>query len=372
MLSLMLAALGLASQSAAIVLKQSQTGLFDDYTDAVVAEYEQMDIDELALNSRSASASARQLRMDSIDPQTWNWASLAQLADLPIYADIPENADFDVGVPLSSYARSDPLTMVAYHKTGFSYAHRFLQARAKMTHEKYRGLSEPIRNNHSVDWPPYQAPPADVQLQLISMPRAGISLPKEGPVIHWVREPVELIASAYRYHMQTPEGWESKLTTCHACNDKDWAAMFSICDYACSFKDLVTQSPVEKAALIEALNERGQTERMISNLFAWSADPRVLHLSVQHLAVDYRKTMICMSRFLGNRQLNHPQTLSFESLKAKPSSDHVTAGKFNNTALVSLLEASPIWMKQFEVVRTAMKTIFERQAKLFGCPTVPM
>jgi len=243
-----------------------------------------------------------------------------------------------------------------------------MKERQKLTGESYYEVCKPVNNGHIVDWIPKSKHPSNAQLQRIIMPQADIPFPAAGPVIHWIREPFDLIISAYRYHMQSPENWEHHTSTCHGCNEEEWQDIFGICNYSCTYTELLRQAPSEKGVMIEAWNERGQINRMVNNFFAWSSNARVLHMSLSHLASDYERSMSCINHFLGGRGLDANSLHALNLLKASPNDAHTTAGKYNNTMIRSLLEAVPIWSKQNEIVRTAMDTIFQRQVELFDCP----
>uniref|UniRef100_A0A7S1QBH9 Sulfotransferase domain-containing protein n=1 Tax=Alexandrium catenella TaxID=2925 RepID=A0A7S1QBH9_ALECA len=227
----------------------------------------------------------------------------------------------------------------------------------------------------------------------VIVPSRSWPLPKHVRVVHWVREPLSLILSGYRYaKSQSLEPWQAWRSHCWSCDEDAHRAAFRACGYQCSYNDLLHYLDEANGALLEAILDRAMLQNMLSNVQRWANHPNVLHLSVSHLRADYVLSIKCMLRFLGLagdhitqrlESLDHDPHLfcqangtEFQDLcdwilrNAHTRNDrHTTYGRYNNSALRRLLAEHPVWAEQFDAARQALSAVFRRQQALYGCPS---
>lgn len=269
-----------------------------------------------------------------------------------------------------------PVTMVAYHKTGYEFSDQLLSLRSSLTGESYAKASHICSDARAAIWCTAALGQPGADLQLVVVPPADFTLPAKAPTIHFVRHPVDLVLSAYRYHKQTPELWEklsgsgdeSPSPKCFMCSDSDWHTIFGLCSEECGYYDLLQALPDEEGILVEAVGMREQTRRMLANVLAWASNPEVLHLSVAHLTADYDKTMRCIELFLGARGLGHERLPALDALRTSSADPHVTAGKFDNTHLKETLLSVSTWATEFAHARQVLSDLFVRQGLHYDCP----
>jgi len=198
-------------------------------------------------------------------------------------------------------------------------------------------------------------------------------------MVHWVRDPVALILSGYRYHMgeESSEAWEASLRVCHNCDAEAWKLIFAECDYRCGYYTLLNAVEEDVGVILEALEERAMLEVMMGNVAKWMNDPGVLQLSAEHLKRDFSGTMSCMIKFLKVSPADQPLLLqkfntmdvySAQHARHVEMNRHVTEGKYDNRALRTKLENHPKWGSEFTAARQLMVKIFERQQRDYGCP----
>lgn len=165
------------------------------------------------------------------------------------------------------------------------------------------------------------------------------------------------------------EKWEYlKPGRCHACHESDQLSMFEVCEGNCSYAELLYSLDEGHGAIVEILNERGQVQRMLDNIQRWMNNPRVLHISMEHLKADYDKTLSCINSFLGPLGFPEEQLDHFRLLKANKANNHTTSGKYDNSNIIKMLEQEPVWGAEFVATREAMSKIYKRQADVFDCP----
>lgn len=261
-----------------------------------------------------------------------------------------------------------PLLCHSYHKTGTEVCIEFSLSYALVTGQPFRWLPDIYGTMH------------DCLYSDCTHMASGRhpEVERDGPfrMLNWIREPHSLILSAFRYHMQSPESWSSKPGNCMKCDKADQEAMFGLCAERCTYTQLLTSvATVNESAgvIIEALNERGNIRNMLEMAVARANDPRVLHLSVDHLKKDFNQTMRCINTFLGGMGLGPEQLDIFQSWNPASGDHftkdpHVTTGKYDNTVLEQFLLALPIWGEDFASWSRFFSSIFQRQTVKYGCP----
>jgi len=321
-------------------------------------------------------AKMAQIGMDVEPPSAAALAQLHKQTEAPLYdnvlmnAQVPDASCLDRAV-FEEESGQGPVTLVAYHKTGYELSDRLLSTWSSLTGDRYAHASKQCTDG----WSQNQCTPTfvkpDAELQLVVVPPANFTLPAKAPTIHFVRHPMDLIISAYRYHLQTPEGWEKHRSSplCFECSKADWQTIFGLCSEQCPYLGLLRSLPEEEGILVEAVGMRRQTQRMLSNVLAWASDPNVLHLSIEHLGADFDKTMRCIDSFLGLRGFRpeHLKTLE-ESLRLKPTDPHLTGGKYDNARIENTLLSAIAWASEFSSASQVLSDIFVRQGLHYDCP----
>jgi len=158
--------------------------------------------------------------------------------------------------------------------------------------------------------------------------------------------------------------------------DPRW--IFQDCSANCTYFQLLNSLNESAGVIVEALNMQYNMMDMLENVMLWAYDPAVVHLSMEHLRMDFNKTMVCMNRFLGTRGLPIAMLPGLNVLDASKNSQeghlarHVTSGKYDNSGLEQMLFQEPIWGIEFTEARHAIRKVFERQVHIWDCPTPHM
>merc|ERR1719440_595641 len=120
---------------------------------------------------------------------------------------------------------------------------------------------------------------------------------------------------------------------------------------------------------------------MFGNLKKWMNDRNTLVLTIEHFETGFNQTATCLLRFLGYKDdvqgyalaLSHLQAANIHSASFQSPLDtqaqHLTAGRYDNTKLENILKEHPILGPQFAAIRAAADAIYQRQFKMYGCPT---
>lgn len=203
-----------------------------------------------------------------------------------------------------------------------------------------------------------------------------------GKVVHWVRDPVDMIASAYRYLSEGREPWMLHPMHCNYCNKLALEILFDTCKgfiakRRCSFRNVVRRVNETEGVLYTAMVLQRQLQDMADNLMRWTTpDSTALHLSVQALSNDFDGALTCLLRFAGikgARQrvlLRKAQWLDLHRRKAHASKKHATAGRYDNAAIKDFLRSQPVWGAQFAELATAMRNVSLSQSRFYGCPSI--
>lgn len=208
-------------------------------------------------------------------------------------------------------------------------------------------------------------------------PSATLPLQKDVRTVYFFRDPVDLILSAYRYHSAEPmrePRWQSTPNQCHNCDATASNALFRVCNFNCTYLELLRGLNETGGCLAEAYQSRKQLEHMVGNLVKWANDPNVLFLSLEHLGTDYERTMQCMLDFLafsGDTQTAMTKLAKFDIHNDSANLEnmtHVTEGKYDNKKIQSLLESHTSWVPQFKQIGRNLLSIYLRQKKMYGCP----
>jgi len=288
-----------------------------------------------------------------------------------------EVATIAVAPHLHAPKRDGGVGMAHYHKTGNHLSIQFGKALHKIL-----GMNEKRFKNSSWEhqfpeggktwdgfWHETIAVPSGDFARVIS-PSMAWRLPEGTPVVHWYRDPVDLVVSGYRYHVNisSAERWEFRKGSAPRIDAEAHKAIFSICQNKCSYLQLLGAVPEEQGGKIEMLMERQMIKNMVGNLQRWANNAQVLHLSMEHLRTDFNSTMTCLLKFMGLD--NGDDQLLMELQKSDhPSGSHVTHGLHDDTAFRTTLEHAN-WGAQKDSNRALFRLINERQKTMFGCPVL--
>jgi hypothetical protein len=306
---------------------------------------------------------------------------LAAARNETLYQGLPENWSNIISMEfpqLAQFNASAPISLYAYHKTGHDLTTGYANLRHNLTGESVAdcwGSVVQLPNGGST-WMTDCEP---AELMIVPGGRElfteFIARDSGWPHVHWIREPVHMILSAYRYHTEDREpAWEENmLQPLHPYDDaRTLGWIFQSCSNNCSYFQLISSLNETDGVIVEALNMRSEITHMLSHTMVSADMPNVLHLSMEHLTKDFNGTMACMNRFLGSKGLPDqmlPQLSSLDVHQNAPmTGGHVTSGKYDNTPLEELLLSEPVWGAEFREARTVVSKIFERQANYWGCP----
>jgi hypothetical protein len=211
----------------------------------------------------------------------------------------------------------------------------------------------------------------------VKAPAVDWPLPNDARTLYFFRDPVDLLISAYRYHSdeimhETP--WQTVTTRCHNCDANASNVLFELCDFTCTYVDLLHDLGELGGVVVEAYQSRRQLEYMVGNFIRWANNPNVLFLSMEHLGEDYNATMKCMLDFLsfsGDDQKAMDELVKLD-IHGKGTDtdnmDHVTEGKYENDQIQAKLENHTTWIPQLKKIRNNLLSVYNRQADLYGCP----
>jgi hypothetical protein len=314
---------------------------------------------------------------------------LAAARNVRLYPGLPAN--WSNGVPselpeLAPFNASAPIRLFSYHKTGHDFTSGYAQLRNSWTGENVTDCWGENYWSWDGDWDggycegcwsecmvaPLMVIPGRSAKQF-SLAKASVS-----PTVHWIRDPIHMLLSAYRYHVSGGEPWEFELAQpLHAEDDNitlGW--IFQSCSNNCSYFEVLSSLNATDGALIEALNMRSEIATMLDHIMVTAEMPYVLHLSMEHLSTNFNETMACMNRFLGNAGLSDQQLPLLTSLDVahrpppqnKFDRAHVTSGKYDDTPLEHFLLSEPVWGAELSEARKVVRKVFERQMHRWGCP----
>mmetsp|Transcript_116930 Transcript_116930/g.214995 ORF Transcript_116930/g.214995 Transcript_116930/m.214995 type:complete len:359 (+) Transcript_116930:60-1136(+) len=270
--------------------------------------------------------------------------------------------------------RNGGVSMAHYHKTGCIFSNEFgavLKNTLGMHSDHFKNSSFELQfpeGGKTWDgfWHETIAVPSQTFAKITS-PSTSWRLPEGTPLVHWYRDPVDLVMSGYRYHsnMRSAEPWEYRVGWTPRTDAEAHKAIFSICQNNCTYLHLLGAAPEERGVKIEMLMERQLMQNMVGNLQRWANNAQVLHLSMSHLTTDFNSTMKCILKFMDLGDESDQLFMELQQLD-HPSSAHVTHGLYDNSALRTTVEHAN-WGAQ-QTYRALFKLINERQKMMFGCP----
>lgn len=296
-------------------------------------------------------------------------------------------------------AGSGRVVFAHYHKTGTIVTGKVMQAlfgpafywaiNASALTRMFVGLPWsrvlPICSFVTCKWGfPWEAdlPPSEGQLGVgLSAPSRSWQMHPEDLVIHWYRDPLAIILSGFRYHggehsmdgvdVLEDWGWLVQPSMCLTCDDEAHASTFGVCGYRCRYHELLQHVDEETGVLMEALLSRRAVEDMLVNLARWANEPRVLHLSMEHLLTGLNETSACLLRFLGRDEPLAERLRQLDERVDTGGPQHHTSSHYDNTRLRAFLMESPLWREHFEKAKRVSCDVFARQSRMYGCPMIP-
>jgi len=193
--------------------------------------------------------------------------------------------------------------------------------------------------------------------------------------LHFIRDPVDLIVSGYRYHQHKwgREVWSwghlrLQDPPCFECDDEDHDIIFSSCDSNCTYFELLNRLDEVSGVATEAISARLALTSMAEFMSMMVGNRNALQLSFGLFQADPVKTSACLLKFLGFKG-NATLTKSVASAAVTVQDPaHVTHGLYDNSKVKAYLEGHPAWAQDFRAIRKLMRRVFRRQAKLYGCP----
>lgn len=221
-----------------------------------------------------------------------------------------------------------------------------------------------------------------LKLLLVAKPSKQWEPPDGTLIVHWVRDPLRLIASAYRFLSKGSEKWQMRTRLCNYCHRGALEMLDDTCADAserrhCSYYNVINSLNDTEGSLYVTLMLQRQLQDMAGNIERWvKLKDDVLHLSVEMLSHDFDGTINCLMQFLNidarlrTKVLLAMQTFDVNRHKGHHA-QHVTSGKFDNSEIIGFLQTLPVWGQQFQEMSVAMQVIHRRQERQYGCPQVP-
>lgn len=198
-------------------------------------------------------------------------------------------------------------------------------------------------------------------------------------LVHMIRDPVRLVASAYRYHSTSKEPWltvpmsfylseaGSNVPGLISHGTKAKRALQTVMDHAHEFgshrlsttmtrfvqknrsiSDLYHELPEEDGALVEAYRSLESLQHMAENFQITASDSNVLQVRMERIEEDYDSTMRCILEFISHaRHVDVDQLvaqLRKHDLARLPSTArgiHATSGQYDNTRIHVQLRRVP-------------------------------
>lgn len=279
---------------------------------------------------------------------------------------------------------------LAYRRTGYMLSKRFLAAYAKrkdlvaLLHRRDNFNTK--FGKHGLFWLSYW--PGLLHLEknqaaLIVNPMWNLEVPrlKKDRVVHFVRDPVDLVLSSYRAHSnrESVEKWVSVPLAMPEVDEAAHRAVFGPCQGPCSLYDIFKATNASTGVQIEALVDRAAVEVMLEHLRRWKDNPQVLHISIEHFRTNSSMATECVLRFLGETEPSESSSHFAATLLAAQNKHEtqvdrmVTKGKYNDgkdndDKLRHVLEKHPVWGDSFKKIRVEMYEVWKSEHKRYGCP----
>lgn len=177
--------------------------------------------------------------------------------------------------------------------------------------------------------------------------RAPLPSSFRGRVVHMVRRPVDLVASAFKFHMKDKLREHTNFgmfhwLRCNDCGSIEWEYIFRMCKFQCSYLELlqhVANKSVEEGVLLEYVRSRNSLKNMLGNIAGWSNNSYVLHLTPEHFRNWPTEAVACLMRFLlGYRDELEPWRWS----APEELVEHI-ASKFNTVVAESFSTEGAAW-----------------------------
>lgn len=269
------------------------------------------------------------------------------------------------------------VVLVHYHKTGCRVSQRLIQT----FYDVWKWSSVTLENttNRRLKYATIyksfleeDTPLSKSTIARVSNPGTGWQVPEGSCVVHWYRDPTDLLLSSYRYHTSKTyaEPWEYDNRTCHRCDGSSGEYIFSACPdetSKCTYYDMLTGLSEHQGVEYDAVMEREMLRQMTGNFHRWRNEPNVLHLSMEHLSANTTSTIGCILNFL-NRSGTKASTFSQKAILTLAHKSHPTSGLYDNTELQAFLEGHEAWGSELIRTRRAPLKVFKRQRSMYGCP----
>jgi len=218
---------------------------------------------------------------------------------------------------------------------------------------------------------------ADTGHFLAIKPTVQWNPPLSSKIVHWIRHPVHLIASTYRYWSEGQEPWMILPLHCNYCGETALQIFSDMCSGRhCSLANILSTLTDNDGVLFTALVLQRQLQDMVDNTRRWLNSSRVLHLTLETLRQQFDNTGRCMLHFIGIDQTDAVfKELAKLDLKRYCRKDaayqmHGTSTRYSNAEIMLALSSHSAWRNQFLLYSTLMEEISARQEQLYGCPSI--
>mmetsp|Transcript_29960 Transcript_29960/g.54582 ORF Transcript_29960/g.54582 Transcript_29960/m.54582 type:complete len:420 (-) Transcript_29960:53-1312(-) len=196
--------------------------------------------------------------------------------------------------------------------------------------------------------------------------------------VHFIRDPIHLVVSAYRYHRMSHEQWlfvkrinqadsGQAATSLHLLEELGSKYGFSSAQKRAlahfrlaarrglTVLDYYQAAPEEEGVIIQAFHSWPDIHLIVQNYEATRQDPNALQIRTESTQTDFIKSMRCMLDFLSeSRQIDIKEALRIIEpldMANNPDMEHVTQGKFDNDNIIAVLKG----MKALVAARHALE-----------------
>jgi len=187
--------------------------------------------------------------------------------------------------------------------------------------------------------------------------------------VHFIRDPLNLVVSAYRYHAAGMEKW--LFTPVRRANNAGWlhkhrAYMHELeepnvvhpfrhvlgrfrkaVEQGASLYDYYQAAEEEEGVVVEAFRSWPEIQMLLANYNLTRKDPQTLQVRMESVQADYHGTMKCMFKFLRDAmpldvkqalKTVEPLDVAKHPQNAGGGADHVTRGRYDNSKLLKVLQ----------------------------------
>jgi len=202
--------------------------------------------------------------------------------------------------------------------------------------------------------------------------------------VHFIRDPVNIIVSAYRYHTEGGERWlyvkqireaddtetgeklevlEKLLSDFSLTRAEKKALMHfrQAAEGGLTTLDYYRAAPEEEGVVVQAFHSWPDIDLLLQNYESTRGNPHALQMRMESLQENFQKSMRCMFEFLiESRPFNVDEAMRtvapLDVHTGHHANNHVTSGKYDNTEITKVLKGmAPVAAAQRALHRPAAR-----------------